>query len=73
MTKTVTCRILGEGKWENPEMIVLFETEEGFRFTCKAKEVPWRVHVDSSQKLKAQVEAESDDHGYVQLIKFIRD
>src|SRR5262249_13803754 len=31
MTKIVTCRIVGQGTWESPEMLVLFETEEGFR------------------------------------------
>jgi hypothetical protein len=72
MTKIVTCRIVGQASWAGPEVIVVFETEEGFHFTCKTREIPWQVQnaIDSSEKVKAEVEAEPNDQE-CQLVKFI--
>jgi hypothetical protein len=54
--------------WDNPEQNIVFETEDGFRFTQKTREIPWQVQntvVDTFGKVKAEVEEEPDDFGMV--------
>jgi DNA integrity scanning protein DisA with diadenylate cyclase activity len=74
MNKIVKCKVLGVFSRDNPEQTIVFETEDGFRFTRKTREIPWQVQntvVDTFDNVKAEVEAEPDDLGNVGFIKFI--
>lgn len=45
--------------WDNPQQTIVFETEDGFRFTRKTREIPWQVQntvVDTFDTVKAEVE-----------------
>jgi hypothetical protein len=72
-TEIVVCRAGKGSTWEgSPEQTFTFETKKG-PFTCKSKDItPEAQHaLDTLGTVKAEVDSEPDDFGYIRLIRFI--
>jgi hypothetical protein len=73
-TEIVVCHGGKSSTWEGTsEQVYTFETKKG-PFTCKSKDITSEAQhaIDSSGTVKAEVDPEPDDFGYIRLIRFVQ-
>jgi hypothetical protein len=72
-TETVVCRAGKSSTWEGTsEQIYIFETKRG-PFSCKSEDITSEAQhaLDTSGTVKAEVDPEPDDFGYIRFIRFV--